>query len=36
MEADLENKSHDLLEAEHNELSLSDPKVRAFIKKYGK
>jgi hypothetical protein len=36
MEADLENKSHALMEAEHNELRLSDPKVRAFIKKYGK
>lgn len=36
MEADLETKNHELMEAESNELSLSDPKVRAFIKKYGK
>jgi hypothetical protein len=36
MEAELESKNNALLEAESNELSLSDPKVRAFIKKYGK
>jgi hypothetical protein len=36
MEATLEAKNHELLEAESNELSLSDPKVRAFIAKYGK
>jgi hypothetical protein len=36
MEGTLEAKNHELLEAESNELSLSDPKVRAFIAKYGK
>jgi hypothetical protein len=36
MEADLETKNHELLEAESNELSLSDPRVRAFIAKYGR
>ncbi|KAF2824397.1 hypothetical protein CC86DRAFT_55017 [Ophiobolus disseminans] len=36
MEKELEEKDRELLEAEGNELSLSDPKVRAFIAKYGK
>jgi hypothetical protein len=36
MEGTLEAKKHELMEAESNELSLSDPKVRAFIAKYGK
>ena len=36
MEKELEQKDHQLLEAEGNELSLSDPKVRAFIAKYGR
>jgi len=36
MELELEQKEGELLEAESNELSLSDPKVRAFIAKYGK
>jgi hypothetical protein len=36
MEATLEAKNDELLEAESNELSLSDPKVRAFISRYGK
>ncbi|KAF1913134.1 hypothetical protein BDU57DRAFT_581651 [Ampelomyces quisqualis] len=35
MEMDLEKKNDELLEAERNELSLSDPKVRAFVAKYG-
>lgn len=33
---DLDYKERELLEAEGNELSLSDPKVRAFIEKYGR
>jgi hypothetical protein len=32
---ELGNKKDDLLDAEGNELSLSDPRVRAFIAKYG-
>jgi hypothetical protein len=36
MERDLERKNHELLEAESNELSVSDPRVRAFIAKYGR
>lgn len=36
MERDLEAKNHELLDAENNELSLGDPRVRAFIAKYGK
>jgi hypothetical protein len=36
MEAELETKDRELLEAEGNELSLSDPRVRAFIAKYGR
>ena len=36
MDRELEEKDHELLEAEGNELSLSDPKVRAFIARYGK
>lgn len=36
MERELEEKDRELLEAEGNELSLSDPKVKAFIAKYGK
>jgi hypothetical protein len=36
MELELENKDRELLDAEGSELSLSDPKVRAFIAKYGK
>ncbi|KAF2846478.1 hypothetical protein T440DRAFT_432437 [Plenodomus tracheiphilus IPT5] len=36
MEHELEQKERDLLEAEGNELSLSDPKVRAFVAKYGR
>ena len=36
MELELENKDRELLNAEGSELSLSDPKVRAFIAKYGK
>lgn len=36
MEMELENKDRELLDAEGSELSLSDPKVRAFIAKYGK
>jgi hypothetical protein len=36
MEVDLEKKNDQLLEAESNVLSLSDPKVRAFVAKYGK
>jgi hypothetical protein len=36
MELELENKDRELLDAEGSELSLSDPKVRAFIGKYGK
>jgi hypothetical protein len=36
METDLEMKDRELLEAEGNELSLSDPRVRAFIAKYGR
>lgn len=36
MEKDLEAKNHELLDAENNELSLSDPRVRAFIAKYGR
>ena len=36
MELELENKDRELLDAEGSELSLSDPKVSAFIGKYGK
>ncbi|CAO2652854.1 Nn.00g022650.m01.CDS01 [Neocucurbitaria sp. VM-36] len=36
MERELEEKDRDLLDAEGNELSLSDPKVQAFIARYGK
>jgi hypothetical protein len=36
MEMDLEDKDRELLEAEGNELSLSDPRVRAFVAKYGR
>lgn len=36
VEQNLEEKEHELLEAEGNELSLSDPKVRAFVAKYGR
>jgi len=36
MDKDLEGKERELMEAEGNELSMSDPKVRAFVKKYGK
>lgn len=36
MERELEDKERELLEAEGNELSLSDPKVRAFVAKYGR
>lgn len=36
MERELEERDRELLEAEGNELSLSDPKVRAFIAKYGR
>ena len=36
MERELDNKDLELLEAEGNGLSLSDPKVRAFIAKHGR
>jgi hypothetical protein len=36
METELQNKDRELLDAEGSELSLSDPKVRAFIAKYGR
>lgn len=36
MERKLQNADHDLLNAEASELSLSDPRVRAFVSKYGK
>jgi hypothetical protein len=36
MERELEDKDRELLDAEGNELSLSDPKVRSFIAKYGR
>lgn len=36
MDRELEDKNDELLDAEGNELSLSDPRVRAFIAKYGK
>jgi hypothetical protein len=36
METELEMKDRELVEAEHNELSLSDPRVRAFVAKYGR
>lgn len=36
MERELEEKDRELLEAEGNELSLSDPRVKAFIAKYGR
>ncbi|KAF2626421.1 hypothetical protein BU25DRAFT_395183 [Macroventuria anomochaeta] len=36
MDSELDHKDRELLEAEGNELSLSDPKVRAFIAKYGR
>jgi hypothetical protein len=35
MDRELAEKNDDLLDAESNELSLGDPRVRAFIKKYG-
>lgn len=36
MEAELEDKDRELLDAEGTQLSLDDPKVRAFVAKYGK
>lgn len=36
MDRELDSKDRELLEAEGSELSLSDPKVRAFIAKYGR
>lgn len=36
MEKDLEDKERELLDAEGSELRLSDPKVRAFVAKYGR
>jgi hypothetical protein len=36
VEKRLQDADHELLDAETNELSLTDPKVRAFISKYGK
>lgn len=36
MDRELDYNEHELLEAEGNELSLSDPKVRAFVEKYGR
>jgi hypothetical protein len=36
MERELEEKDSELLDAEGSELSLSDPRVRAFIAKYGR
>jgi hypothetical protein len=36
MERELEDKDRELLDAEGSELSLSDPKVRAFVAKYGR
>ena len=36
IDKELDQKDRELLEAEGNELSLSDPKVRAFIAKYGR
>lgn len=36
MDRELDQKERELLEAESNELSLGDPKVRAFIAKYGR
>jgi hypothetical protein len=36
IERDLEDKDGELLEAEGNELRLSDPQVRSFIAKYGR
>lgn len=36
MEAELEERDRDLVDAEGSELSLSDPKVRAFVAKYGR
>jgi hypothetical protein len=36
MERELEEKDRELLDAEGSELSLSDPKVRAFVAKYGR
>ncbi|KZM21069.1 uncharacterized protein EKO05_0011157 [Ascochyta rabiei] len=35
-ERELDDRDRELLEAEGNELSLSDPKVRAFVAKYGR
>jgi hypothetical protein len=35
MDRELEDKNDELLDAEGNELSLNDPRVRAFIAKYG-
>jgi hypothetical protein len=36
MERELEEKDRELLDAEGSELSLSDPRVRAFVAKYGR
>lgn len=36
LEHDLEDKDRELLEADGDELSLNDPKVRAFITRYSK
>jgi DNA-binding ferritin-like protein len=36
MERELEKKDRELLDAEGSELSLSDPRVRAFVAKYGR
>ena len=36
VEKQLEEKDRELLDAEGNELSLSDPKVRTFVAKYGR
>jgi molybdenum-dependent DNA-binding transcriptional regulator ModE len=36
MDRELDHKDRELLDAEGSELSLSDPKVRAFIAKYGR
>ncbi len=36
MDRELDQKERELLEAEGNEISLGDPKVRAFITKYGR
>lgn len=36
LERELEDKDRELIDAEGNELSMSDPRVRAFIAKYGR